>query len=89
MRVLKDQWKFSPDTIRIPVNQKWKVRIYNEDTYEHGFSISELGINASLAPGKTTEIPVFAEKPGDYIFVCSVICGAGHYRMSGKLTITP
>lgn len=89
MRVLKGQWKFSPDTIKIPVNETWKVRIYNEDTYEHGFFVQDLGINASLPPGKTTEITILASKPGDYIFACSVICGAGHYRMSGKLTVTP
>lgn len=89
MKVLKNQWKFSPDVIKIPVNQTWNIHIYNEDSYDHGFFVSELGVNQVLRANSETMIKITPDKIGTYSFSCSVICGAGHYRMNGQLIVTP
>jgi cytochrome c oxidase subunit 2 len=87
MRMIKDQWKFKPQAIIIHANESVELRIYNEDSYSHGFFIEELGINQFLAPQEETIIHIKAEKPGTYGFFCSVLCGEAHYRMSGQLIV--
>ncbi len=87
MKVLKNQWKFQPDTVVVRAGRKITLRIYNEDSYPHGFSIKELGINEPLVPMRETTIVFTPENKGTFGFYCSVLCGDGHYRMSGKLIV--
>jgi len=87
VRAMKNQWKFVPDTISARAGQSVELRIYNEDAYPHGFFISELGINEILIPEKETIIHIKPKSSGTYGFYCSVVCGSGHYRMSGRLMV--
>lgn len=87
VNIPKDSWSFSPSEIIIKSGKKYKLEIYNGDSYSHGFFIEKLGINVSLAPQKMTYLELFTENKGEYIFSCSVVCGQGHYRMSGKIIV--
>ncbi len=87
VRALKDKWQFSPDQIRIPVNETWYLHVYNEDSYAHGFFIEPLGINTNLPAHQEVIIPIKSDQKGQFPFMCSVICGGGHYRMTGRLVV--
>lgn len=87
MRVLKDQWKFEPDTIKVEPGDKVRLYIYNEDSYDHGFAIDVLGVNRRLFPKRETVIEFIASLPGKFNFYCSVPCGDGHYDQIGTLLV--
>jgi heme/copper-type cytochrome/quinol oxidase subunit 2 len=87
MRVLKDQWKWDPDTIRVNPGDKVKLSIYNEDSYDHGFAIDVLGINKRIFPKSTAEIEFTPQVSGTFNYYCSVPCGKGHYDQIGTLIV--
>lgn len=87
IRVVKNEWRFEPDVITATANKPLELRITNEDTYEHSFYIAELNINQVLTPQKETIINLTPTKKGSFPFYCSIVCGAGHYRMNGKIII--
>lgn len=87
MRVLKDKWKWSPDIIKVKAGDKVRIRIYNEDDYDHGFALDVFGINRRLFPKETTVVEFIASNKGKFNFYCSVPCGEGHYEQIGFLIV--
>lgn len=89
VRIPRNSWSFSPDVITIKSGKPTEIRIYNEDSYQHGFFIEELAINTELPAKTVTKIKIQTEKTGTFNFFCSFICGMGHYRMVGELRVIP
>ncbi len=88
VRVLENEWKWDPDIIYAKVGDTVILKIFNEDSYDHGFGLEVFGINSQLSPKKETVIEFIASKAGTFGFYCSVPCGEGHYRHIGKFIIT-
>jgi len=88
IRVLKNQWKWEPDIITVKAGDKVTLKIFNEDTYDHGFGLEAFGINKRLLPQKETVIDFVASKKGSHNFYCSVPCGEGHYTQTGHFIVT-
>ncbi|MBI4361497.1 cupredoxin domain-containing protein [Candidatus Micrarchaeota archaeon] len=80
-------FEFSPATFTVKKGVPVKLTITSEDV-EHGFSISEFNVNAKLQPGQATVVQFTPDKAGQFTFFCSVVCGAGHGGMNGKLVVT-
>lgn len=89
MRVVKNQWRWEPSEITIPANARVKLRITNEDTYEHGFAISQLKIDEFMPPSSVITVNLSNIPAGEYPFFCSVTCGEGHGDQTGKLIVRP
>jgi cytochrome c oxidase subunit 2 len=72
--------------IHVPVNQPVIVHLTARDVL-HSFFVPVLRVKQDAIPG--TIIPVWFEatKPGEYEIVCTELCGLGHYRMRGFLTV--
>jgi cytochrome c oxidase subunit II len=87
MRVVKNHWKFEPDTVRAEPGDRVRIHIYNEDSYDHGFAIDILGVNRRLFPERTTTVEFNASLAGTFPFYCSVPCGDGHYDQVGTLIV--
>jgi len=87
MKVLKDQWLFKPDEIRVDPGDKVRLNIYNEDTYDHGFAIDVVGVNRRLPSKITTVIEFNASLGGKFNFYCSIPCGDGHYEQRGAIIV--
>lgn len=87
MRVLKNQWKWQPDTIKVDPGDKVVLHIFNEDTYDHGFGIDVFGVNRRLFPQRTTTVEFSASLRGKFAFFCTVPCGEGHYDQIGTLLV--
>jgi cytochrome c oxidase subunit 2 len=62
------------------------IRLKSRDVL-HSFSLPNLRIKQDAVPGM--EIPVWfqATKAGEYELMCMELCGWGHYKMKGWLTV--
>lgn len=87
MRVLENQWDWSPEIIKVKAGDKVRLKIYNEDAYDHGFAIDVFGINRRLFPKQTTLVEFMALSAGGFNFYCSVPCGGGHYDQTGLIIV--
>jgi cytochrome c oxidase subunit 2 len=87
IRSVKNEWRFEPAEVSIAANTAVRLRIFNEDSYQHGFAIRELGIDKALPPRQETIIELANISPGEYEFFCSVLCGRGHFEHRGKLIV--
>jgi len=75
------------DIIEVKVGDTVKLKIFNEDSYDHGFALDVFAVNEQLFPERETEIQFVASKVGAYSFYCSVPCGEGHYHMIGTFIV--
>lgn len=87
IRVLENQWKWQPDKIYVRAGDRLILKIYNEDSYDHGFALEIFGINKRLFPRRETVIDFVVSKKGNFNFYCSVPCGEGHYQQIGHLIV--
>ena len=62
------------------------VRLRADDVL-HSFFIPAMRVKQDAIPG--TELPVWFEPtaPGEYVIGCAELCGLGHYRMQGMMTV--
>jgi len=85
---IKETQKINYEVIEAKVGDEVVLKIFNEDSYDHGFALEVFGINKRLFPRSETEIRFIASKVGGFTFYCSVPCGEGHYQQTGKFIIT-
>jgi cytochrome c oxidase subunit 2 len=78
------RFEFQPAQITIKQGEPVVLRVKSLDV-THGFYQKALGIDATIAPGKPTDVPVTAKAPGRYVTICDHFCGSGHGNM--KMTI--
>jgi len=91
----KDRWEFKPDVIEINRGDRVKMRVVNEDDYDHGFGIDAFGVTKRMPANETIEIEFTATQAGEFPFYCSVPCGEGlvdgkkreHADMIGTLKV--
>jgi len=97
------KYEYSPDEIRVTKGTRvqlkiratdrthgFKIRLYPEGTPESGepgLRMVDNQNNFKLEENKERTIEFVAERPGTYIFRCSVFCGMGHRGMSGKVIV--
>ena len=72
--------------LNLPVDRPVIAYLSTQDVI-HSFGITSMRVKQDAIPGM--EIPVWWEPTvtGDYEINCSQLCGLGHYRMRGFLTI--
>lgn len=70
----------------IPVNRPVKIYLNSEDVI-HSFWVRAMRIKQDAVPGM--EIPMWFEatETGEYTIGCAELCGTGHTRMRGTLTV--
>lgn len=87
MMALQNQWKWVPNPVQVKCGNRVVLNIYNQDEYDHGFALDAYGINKRMPPMTTTTVEFDANLSGEFIFYCSVPCGAGHFDQKGKLVV--
>jgi len=72
--------------LRVPVNRPVRVTLASEDVI-HSFFLPEFRVKQDAVPGM--EIPVWfqATRTGEFTLGCAELCGLGHYRMRGTVTV--
>lgn len=84
-----ERFSFTPSEIRIAAGTTVELRIRSEDT-DHGFRVigSDIDIVVPKRGRGTATVRFRAESPGEYVFECSKLCGAGHSFMRGAIVVT-
>lgn len=73
---------FDVKEIKAHVGDTVKITLANDDG-AHGLGID--AFNVDIKGGETKEF--LADKTGSFDFYCSLMCGVGHDKMSGKLIV--
>jgi cytochrome c oxidase subunit 2 len=77
---------FVVNDLHVPVNEEILLDLKSADVL-HSFFLPNLRVKQDAVPG--SKIPVWfrATKTGTYDLVCAELCGWGHYKMKGRITI--
>lgn len=72
--------------LHLPVNKPAIIHISSKDVI-HGFSLRQMRISQDAIPGQNIPVWFVPAKTGNYEIICTQLCGLGHYRMRGFLTV--
>lgn len=72
--------------LHVPVDEEVVVQIHSQDVL-HSFFLPNLRIKQDVVPGMRQFVWFRANRTGVYDIVCAELCGWGHYKMRGRLTI--
>jgi len=74
------------NALDVPDGRPILVHLRSEDVI-HSFFLPEMRVKQDALPGKSIRVWFEATEPGDYVIGCAELCGLGHYRMQGQLTV--
>lgn len=74
------------NALTVPVGRPIVVQLSSRDVI-HSFTLNEMRVKQDATPGMTVLTWFTATRPGQWEIGCSQLCGLGHYRMKGSLTV--
>ena len=72
--------------LHVPVKKTVLIRLKSKDVI-HSFFVPQFRMKLDAVPGLTGRLWVSTTKRGNFEIACAELCGLGHYRMRGFLTI--
>ena len=72
--------------LHLPVDRPVIVQLTTKDVI-HSFSVPNFRVKQDAIPGLMVPVWFVPDRPGRYDLVCSQLCGLGHYRMRGTVTV--
>ncbi|MBI4314271.1 MAG: cytochrome c oxidase subunit II [Candidatus Omnitrophica bacterium] len=72
--------------MHLPLDRPVVVWLKSKDVI-HSFFIPQFRIKQDALPGRTGQVWVKPTRPGQYEIACAELCGLGHYRMRGFVTV--
>lgn len=72
--------------IHVPVGRAIRIDLTSEDAI-HSFFLPEFRVKQDAVPGMVIPVWFQAIETGEYPIACAELCGLGHYRMRGSLTV--
>lgn len=82
----KDDVVLSGGEIHVPLNKSTIFLLRSKDVI-HDLFIPNFRVQSYATPGMNVMIRFTPVKTGEFEVVCSQICGLGHYKMRGKITV--
>lgn len=79
-----DVWTINQ--LHLPVNKPALIYLSTKDVI-HSFALQEMRVKQDVIPGMRIPVSWTPTVPGDYEISCAQLCGLGHYRMRGFMTI--
>jgi cytochrome c oxidase subunit 2 len=76
----------APNQLHLPVNRPVLIRLSSKDVI-HSFGLYEMRVKQDAIPGMVIPVTFTPTRLGEYEIACSQLCGLGHYRMRGFVTI--
>ena len=76
----------SINQLHLPEGKPVRLRIRSHDVI-HSFNLPFQRIRQDAVPGMQIELWFVPVRAGEYEIACSQLCGLGHYRMRGFLTV--
>ncbi|HEU5248732.1 MAG TPA: cytochrome c oxidase subunit II [Thermoanaerobaculia bacterium] len=72
--------------LHFPVGRPLIVTLHSKDVI-HSFFLPEFRVKQDAVPGMTTRIWLEATRVGQWEIACAELCGLGHFRMKGFVTV--
>jgi cytochrome c oxidase subunit 2 len=72
--------------LHLPVNEEIVLSIKSADVL-HSFFLPNMRVKQDVVPGMKQYVWFQPTKIGVYDIVCAELCGWGHYKMRGRLTV--
>jgi cytochrome c oxidase subunit 2 len=72
--------------LNLPVDRPVLVHLSSKDVI-HSFGLYEMRVKQDAIPGMSIPVWFIPNRVGDYEIACSQLCGLGHFRMRGFITI--
>ena len=72
--------------LKLPVDRPVLVHLSSKDVI-HSFGLFEMRVKQDAIPGMDIPVWFIPNRIGEYEITCSQLCGLGHYRMRGFVTI--
>lgn len=72
--------------LHLPVNRPVVVQLTSEDVI-HSFFVPAFRVKQDAVPGMTIDVWFEATETGEFEIACAELCGLGHYRMGGLVTV--
>ena len=70
----------------LPENRPVLVHLSSKDVI-HSFGLIEMRVKQDAIPGMTMPVWFVPTRRGEYDLACSQLCGLGHFRMHGFVTV--
>jgi len=83
IEVTAKRFEFQPGEITLKKGEPVVLVLKSADV-AHGIRFKELGVDAKVGKGQTSEVAFTPDKDGTFVGHCSVFCGSGH----GGMTLT-
>jgi cytochrome c oxidase subunit 2 len=77
---------FVGNELHVPVHEEVVLQIESQDVL-HSFFLPNMRIKQDVVPGMKQFVWFRANKEGTFDIVCAELCGWGHYKMKGRLTV--
>jgi cytochrome c oxidase subunit 2 len=72
--------------MHLPVNRPVVIQLSSKDVV-HSFGVPAMRVKQDAIPGLLSPVWFTPTVPGDFEIACSQLCGLGHYRMRGVITV--
>jgi cytochrome c oxidase subunit II len=72
--------------LNLPVDKPVLVHLSSKDVI-HSFGLTEMRVKQDAVPGLDIPVWFIPNKLGEYEISCSQLCGLGHYRMRGFVSV--
>ena len=79
---------FTVNQLHLPEGETAVLVIKSQDVL-HGFFLPNARVKQDVVPGMKQFVWFKPLKSGQYDIVCAELCGWGHYKMKGRMTIEP
>lgn len=76
----------SRNALHIPVDRPVRINLRAEDVI-HSFFLPQFRVKQDAVPGMMTPVWFEATRTGEFTLACAELCGLGHYRMKGVVTV--
>ena len=72
--------------LNLPIDRPVLVHLMSKDVI-HSFGLYEMRVKQDAVPGLSIPVWFIPNRVGEYEIACSQLCGLGHFRMRGFVTI--
>ncbi len=77
---------YTVNDLHLPVGEEAVIAVKSMDVL-HSFFLPNVRVKQDVVPGMKQYVWFMPTKEGTYDIVCAELCGWGHYKMKGRMTI--